>query len=60
VFADGWAPVHQLHLHGTQYGIYTGLLAVVLNLMVAVAGAALSSVRRRVTGLAATEPANGG
>lgn len=38
VFADGLAPVHQVGLLGTEYGIYTGLLALALNLTVMLAG----------------------
>ena len=40
VFADGLAPVHRMMLMGTPYGIYTGLLAVTLNVTVTVMGTA--------------------
>ncbi|HET8997197.1 MAG TPA: sodium:solute symporter, partial [Acetobacteraceae bacterium] len=37
VFADHWVPVHQIHLAGASYGIYTGLLALAVNLVAAAA-----------------------
>jgi SSS family solute:Na+ symporter len=38
VFADGLVPVHQVSVMGQAYGIYTGLLALALNVMVTLLG----------------------
>lgn len=35
VYTDGLKPVHVLHLGGGSYGVYTGLLALVVNVVVA-------------------------
>jgi len=37
VFVDGLKPVHSLVLGGSSYAVYTGLLALALNVLVAVA-----------------------
>lgn len=34
VFSDGLTPIHQVSLMGQEYGVYTGLLALVLNVVV--------------------------
>jgi SSS family solute:Na+ symporter len=50
VFADGIKPVHALVLGGASYSVYSGLLALALNILVAVIVTALAS-RRPATAL---------
>ncbi len=62
-FADGLAPVHQVILMGTQFGVYTGLLAVALNTTVALAGTAYAHLpleRRRIRLAAKAAERSGG
>ncbi|MDB5857110.1 MAG: actP [Ramlibacter sp.] len=49
VFADGIKPVHALVLGGTSYTVYTGLLALALNILVAAVITALASLRPAAT-----------
>jgi len=50
-FADDVKPVHALHLGGATYAVYTGLLALALNIVVAIVVQLFSGKRgERVTG----------
>ncbi|WP_144634200.1 monocarboxylate uptake permease MctP [Bordetella genomosp. 13] len=47
VFADGVKPVHSMVIDGTTYTMYTGLLALVVNIVVAVVAQLLLGSRSR-------------
>lgn len=57
VFADGWVPVHQLHIGGGSYGIYTGLLALAVNLATAGVISIILGRRAQPRGAALAPPA---